>query len=583
MSRAKDRSYCRPIFEGLETRVLLSGTVVTPNILVSPLVTGSTSAPYTPAQIATAYGFNGLKLSNGSGGTGAGQTIAIVDAYNDPNISGDLKTFDSEFGIAGVPSLKVVNESGGSSLPSTNSTWDTEISLDVEWSHAMAPGANILLVEANSANLGDLLNAVNYARDASGVSVVSMSWGTSEFSSETAYDSYFTTPSGHQGVTFIASSGDEGSDDGPEWPATSPNVLSVGGTTLKISSASGAYGSESAWSDSTGGYSSYEKEPTYQKIVQGSGMESSPDVSYDANPSTGVYVYDSEPFDGASGWWQMGGTSAGAPQWASLIAIANQDRTLNKLGTLNGTSQTIPALFSLYTSASYESAFNDPNGGSSGRYSATQYYDLVTGLGSPKAGYLVSSLLNTSSSGSVNVTAVKAALAVKTTAAAKNVSQPVAVVAEMHLSDSTGQPEARIAPIRVSSVLTLSSVPSAEIALGPSAVQEFNIQLAAAPEFTYSNLAFASSPVQVVTRDHAAALRVQEIAIPAASHQFETPATDAGKFAATGAVIAATNLELPNDRQWERWAALLGVGVLIGTHGAKFRQTQAAVIPIHPK
>ncbi len=193
-------------------------------------------------------------------------------------------------------------------------------------------GANILLVEANSANLGDLLDGVNYARDASGVSVVSMSWGTNEFSSETSYDSYFTTPSGHQGVTFIAASGDEGSWYGPEYPATSPNVLSVGGTTLKISSTSGNYGSESGWSDSTGGISKYESEAAYQRIVSSYGKQASPDVSYDANPSTGFYVYDSVPLDGSSGWWEVGGTSAARPSGPrssrSPIKLAKSDWAL---------------------------------------------------------------------------------------------------------------------------------------------------------------------------------------------------------------------------------------------------------------
>jgi subtilase family serine protease len=573
--RRGNRRDRKPIIEGLESRVMLSGTVVVPDITISPLVTGSTAAPYTPAQIATAYGFNSVKLSNGSGATGAGQTIAIVDAYNDPNIANDLKTFDSTFGLASLGSLKVVNESGGSSLPSTNATWDTEISLDVEWAHAMAPGANILLVEANSANLGDLLNGVNYARDASGVSVVSMSWGATQFSSETAYDSYFTTPAGHQGVTFVAASGDEGSLYGPEWPATSPNVLSVGGTTLKISSASGTYGSESAWSDSTGGYSSYESEPSYQRIVQGSGRESSPDVSYDANPSTGYYVYDSVPLNGSAGWWEVGGTSAGAPQWSSLIAIANQDRALNKLGTLNGTSQTIPALFSLYTSASYESAYNDAIGGSSGAYSAGQYYDLVTGLGSPKVSFVVNSLLNTSPGGTVNVAAVKAAVAVKTTAAAKDVSEPVAIAADNHLADSVGQPELQISRTTVLSLLNGRSVQAATVAQAPTSMQITNIELSAGGTMNFSNFSFAETPAPKILPRIVAASGMHVFAIPAASHEVDEAASIDNRIAEGGIAITATSSESPVVQQWERWAALLGVGVLIGTYGAKSRQEKA--------
>ncbi|MGA3068471.1 MAG: S53 family peptidase, partial [Tepidisphaeraceae bacterium] len=368
-------------------------------------------------------------MSNGAAGNGSGQTIAIVDAYNDPNIASNLATFDSTWGLAAPPSLKVVNESGGSSLPAANSTWDLEISLDVEWAHAMAPGAKLLLVEANSANMGDLLAAVNEARDAAGVSVVSMSWGALEFSSETAYDSYFTTPSGHQGVTFIAASGDEGSDYGPEWPSSSDNVLAVGGTKLSVSSSSGAYGSESGWSDSTGGFSAYESEPSYQKNVQTSGKKTTPDVSYDANPSTGYYVYDTESYDGYAGWFQAGGTSAAAPQWADIVAIADQDRAISGLGSLNGTTQTLPALYSLYTTSTYGSAFHDVTGGSTGRYSASADYDLVAGLGTPKVGYLITSLRSASSSGVVSAAVGKTLVSVKVSASAKNQAAPLAIAA----------------------------------------------------------------------------------------------------------------------------------------------------------
>ena len=174
------------VLEGLESRTLLSvgDLVAAPSLIVSPDASAGSIAGYSPAQIRSAYGFNSVQLGNGA--VGAGQTIAIVDAYSDPNISGDLSTFDSQFGL-GAAGLKVVSETGSTtSLPASNAGWDLEISLDVEWAHAVAPGASILLVEANSSSLGDLLTAVNYARNAAGVSVVSMSWGAGEFSSETA-------------------------------------------------------------------------------------------------------------------------------------------------------------------------------------------------------------------------------------------------------------------------------------------------------------------------------------------------------------------------------------------------------------
>ena len=154
-------------FEQLESRALLAASslatlVAEPLIAVSPEVTNTVPYGYTPAQIRHAYGFDQVKFGSVLG-TGAGQTIAIVDAYSEPNIVGDLAAFDREFGLAAPPSFKVVNENGGSTLPATDSGWSLEIALDVEWAHAVAPGANILLVEASSSSLTDLLAAVNYA------------------------------------------------------------------------------------------------------------------------------------------------------------------------------------------------------------------------------------------------------------------------------------------------------------------------------------------------------------------------------------------------------------------------------------
>jgi hypothetical protein len=384
----KDSKKRKPVlarnFETLENRQLLSATV-------SPLLaadkikasTVQTILGYTPAQIDQAYGISSAKLSNGSAATGAGQTIAIIDAYNDPDIASDLGTFDSEFGLPAA-SLSVVSQTGSTTkLPATNAGWDLEISLDVEWAHAVAPQANILLVEANNDDTNNLMDAVMYARTVPGVSVVSMSWGGSESSSQTSYDSDFTTPTGHQGITFVAASGDDGSFGGVDWPASSSNVLAVGGTSLNLSS-SGAYESETAWSDTTGGYSEVESELSYQSAVQTTGYRSTPDVSYDANPNTGVAVYDSVRYEGESGWQEIGGTSVGAPSWAGIIALADQDRAAGNLGTLNGTDQTLPTLYSEFsTSTDYADSFHDV--GNDG-------YSLLTGLGSPKANVIVSDL-----------------------------------------------------------------------------------------------------------------------------------------------------------------------------------------------
>ena len=172
-----------------------------------------------------------------------------------------------------------------------------------------------------------------------------MSWGFPEFSGETAYDKYFTTP----GITYVAASGDS---PGVEYPAASPDVVAVGGTTLALSS-SGGYGSETAWDDSGGGYSQYEAEPAYQESVQTTGQRSTPDVAFDANPNTGVEIYFT-PASGGGGWqttqqgsWEaVGGTSLGTPAWAAIIAIADQGRAAGP-GSLDGSTQTLPALYPL--------------------------------------------------------------------------------------------------------------------------------------------------------------------------------------------------------------------------------------------
>ncbi len=285
--RSKRRSV-QPSLESLERRELL--TTATPFFLIAqppngaapsplePPTTGTTplagiqphagSGPaggFAPSQISQAYGFNQISF-NGVAGNGSGQTIAIVDAYDDPNINSDLQTFDAQFGLPN-PTFTVLNQNGGTSLPGSDSTggWEVEESLDVEWAHAMAPAANIVLVEANSADMNDLLTAVQTAAGLPGVVVVSMSWGGGESPDEaTAYDSYFTTPAGHPGVSFIVSSGDNGAP--PSYPAASPNVLAVGGTTLTVDSQNN-YVSESGWSGSGGGLSAYEAQPSYQQGI----------------------------------------------------------------------------------------------------------------------------------------------------------------------------------------------------------------------------------------------------------------------------------------------------------------------------
>jgi subtilase family serine protease len=406
------RSSPAVLFETLESRCLLSAA--SSGILHDDMqiLANSTSASdiqgFTPSEIKNAYDSGNITFDNGTAkGDGSGQTIAIVDAYNAPYIVSDLGIFDAQFGLSAPPSLKIVNENGGSKLPPTNADWAGEISLDVEWAHAIAPGANILLVEASSATYNDLLAGVNYARHASGVSVVSMSWGGSEFFSfngseftgETQYDPDFTTPSGHNGVTFVASAGDSGEQDpgAVQWPAISPDVLSVGGTSL-YTKADGTYSTEYSWIGTNGGFSQIESTPAYQSVVDPTPTRASPDVAYVADPNTGVAVFDSLNDGGYVGWQVVGGTSVGSPSWAALIAIADQGRASLGQGTLNGAAQTLPILYSLYSApgtsgySTYASYFNDIIDPRDFYDAAAAGYDLLTGLGTPKAANVVDAL-----------------------------------------------------------------------------------------------------------------------------------------------------------------------------------------------
>ena len=375
----------------------------------------SDGTAYSPAQILGAYGINQLSLD------GTGQTIAIVDAYDDPNIGASVDAFDSQFGqTTSGPTLfdqygpassflTVMGQDGSTNLPSTDpsgagtANWEVEEALDVEWVHATAPGAQIILVEANSQSLSDLMASVATAASQPGVSVVSMSWGFAEGQSvlaadEAQYDADLTTPAGHQGVTFVASTGDYGTAD-PEYPAFSPNVVAVGGTSLSLN-ADNSYQSEAGWGSYNsgigaftgggGGASLYEAEPTFQLGVQNTGYRTTPDVSFDADPNTGVWIADSYNLTGSTPFEVVGGTSVSAPAWAGLIALANEGRTLageSTLGSATDPTATQEALYSV-PATDYNAVSTGFNG-----FNANAGYNLVTGLGTPQANLLVSDLV----------------------------------------------------------------------------------------------------------------------------------------------------------------------------------------------
>ncbi len=295
----------------------------------SPNVLGNNGA-YDPSYLQSAYDIASAAAVNGGG---AGQTVAIVDAYDDPNVASDLTYYRSFFGLPSCPTgtisssattcvFEKVNESGSTApLPSGNSSWGVEISLDVEMVSAICPKCQVLLVEANSASISDLGTAVNEAVKL-GANVVSNSYGSSEYGSE-ATDS--TNYYYHRGVAIVASSGDSGY--GVEFPAASPYVTAVGGTSLtQLTNTGTRDGSETAWSGAGAGCSAYEPKPSWQKDT-GCTNRTVADVSAVADPNTGVWVYDSY---GNSGWAVYGGTSVASPIIGSFYALAG-----NRLGSPN--------------------------------------------------------------------------------------------------------------------------------------------------------------------------------------------------------------------------------------------------------
>jgi subtilase family serine protease len=324
----------------------------------------------TPAEIKKIYN---LPATGGKG------TIALIEAYDDASLESDLAVFNKQYNLPACTTANGCFEKHKiASSTASNADWAMETSLDVEWAHAIAPSAKILVVEAKTQSGANLLSAVDYAASRKDVVAISMSWGGPEFSDELSYDSHFAAT----GTTaiFFASSGDNGT--GASWPASSPNVIGVGGTSLEIAS-SGSLIAESAWSGSGGGVSAYEKEPAFQaayKISKANGMRAIPDVSYDADPKSGYPIYvtggsTTATAKSAKGaWYTVGGTSAGSPQWAAIEALGGS-AVLKKFYTDKASTNTLKY-------------FRDITSGSNGTCQyycdARSRYDYVTGLGSPQ-------------------------------------------------------------------------------------------------------------------------------------------------------------------------------------------------------
>jgi subtilase family serine protease len=321
-----------------------------------------TSGPrgYNPADLQQAYGLTTASLSSG-----AGQTIAIVDAFDDPNAESDLAVYRARFGLPPCTTangcFRKVDQNGGTNYPRADRGWAQEISLDLDMASAICPNCKILLVEADSNSFANLAAAVDTAASL-GANAISNSYGGSEYAGEVADEAHFN----HPGIAITASSGDSGY--GVEFPAASQYVTAVGGTTLRLSN--GIF-SESAWSGAGSGCSQFISKPSWQTDT-GCSRRTVADVSAVADPNTGVSVYDTFRVPGGGGWLVFGGTSASAPIIAAVYALAGNASSID------------------YASYSYShtSALNDVTSGSNGNCGTYQCtagpgYDGPTGNGTP--------------------------------------------------------------------------------------------------------------------------------------------------------------------------------------------------------
>jgi len=327
---------------------------------VSPVPTG-----YNPDDLQHAYR---LPLNS----AGAGQTVAIVDAFDDPAAESDLAVYRSQFGLPACTTangcFRKVAQDGSTNFPRPNGGWAQEISLDLDMVSAVCRNCHIILVEANTASLTDLLAAVDEAA-ALGATVISNSYGAAEFSGETSFDGHFNRP----GIAITASSGDAGF--GVQYPAASRYVTAVGGTSLTTNPADPRGWSETVWSGTGSGCSAFEPPPIWQannpSITGVCPERATADVSAVADPSTGVSVFDSFNFHGSRGWLVFGGTSVASPIIASVFALA---------GGVTTYSASIPY--------AHSSSLFDITSGGNGRCgtvlcNAAPGWDGPTGLGTP--------------------------------------------------------------------------------------------------------------------------------------------------------------------------------------------------------
>jgi subtilase family serine protease len=385
---------------------------------------------YNPQQMQAAYGYSGLLAS---GVNGAGRTIAIVDAYSNPYVANDLTIQDSVTGLPAPPSFTAVAPQGVPTFDPSDANqdgWAEEITLDVLWAHAMAPGANILLVEAASNQDQDIYNATKWAVDNNVADVISQSFGEAETCVDPnllAQETTLFQKAVNQGMTLFASSGDSGASqfncDGSaailsaSSPASDPNVTGVGGTTLNASTPAGTYIGETAWTEdlfgcnppaldfndvncSGGGFSTIYSRPSWQASQVKAKGRGVPDVAYDAGVNGGVITHCGicnllnglDPSDPRF-FFIFGGTSAGSPQWAALAADTDQ-MAGHRIGNIN------QSLYQFGQAPPKAGAdFHDVTTGNNDvveignqGYNAGSGWDAVTGLGTPNAANLLPAL-----------------------------------------------------------------------------------------------------------------------------------------------------------------------------------------------
>ncbi len=503
------------------------------SVSTKPAATAISAAVYSPAQIRAAYGLPllppvGSTVSTADAPTfGAGQTIYIVDAYDHPNAAADLAKFSSKFGLpactsVGVTKLPLAAASTtagctfsvvytdskaalNAAAPAYNADWIAEIALDVQWAHAIAPLARIVLIEVDAANSNSLAGGVALANKM-GAGVVSMSFGAAEGSGVTASDTNFGTA----GMTYVAAAGDNGAQ--ALWPAVSPKVLAVGGTSLQWSGSGTRY--EAAWSSGGGAASVYETLPTWQQgtVVPGLGaakMRTTSDVAFNANPTTGQYAALTAKGATTTSWNAYGGTSIGTPQWAGLVAVANARRVAAAKDVL-GDFHTLLYKTIAATPGTYAAAFSDVVDGSDGSCNSCKTaigYDTVTGWGTPNGAALLTALVSATTS--ATTTPVTAATAPVVPGGAFSAQTGTAFSQSLGIT----------APSGVTTTYALSGAPSG-LAVNASGIVTWAAPVAGSYSFTATATASGKSAsarytLTVVAVNHAPTLTSSSVAVKA--------------------------------------------------------------------